>query len=135
MKKVNMKKILVIAMALLSVCAYAQKGGLDEGTLGEIRKGYEGTATDDYLHITLTDEDDVLDALGKLRAIYPNLMLLDYDNKRTRTMGTIETLKKVEQISPLELFEKFFQMQNNQSLSDEQKDVLNQEIEKVFTGV
>ena len=44
-----MKKLLIIAMALLSVSAYAQKGGLDEGTLGEIRKGYEGSATDKAL--------------------------------------------------------------------------------------
>ena len=48
------------------------------------RRTYEGTATDDYLHITLTDEQDVPDALAKLRLIYPNLMRLDYDNRRTR---------------------------------------------------
>ena len=39
---------------------------------------------DDYLHITLTDEQDVPDALARLRVIYPNLMRLDYDNLRTR---------------------------------------------------
>ena len=43
---------------------------------------YEGTATDDYLHITLTDEEDIPDAMNKLRVIYPNLMKLDYDNTR-----------------------------------------------------
>ena len=32
---------------------------------------YRGTAVDDYLHITLTDEEDILDAIGKLRSIYP----------------------------------------------------------------
>lgn len=108
------------------------KGSYEEVTL---KKNYEGTATDDYLHITLTDEDDVLDALGKLRAIYPNLMLLDYDNKRTRTMGSIETIKSVEEIRPLELFETFFEMQNNQSLTESQKDFLKSEIEKVWESV
>ena len=44
-----MKKILFIATALLSISAFAQKGGLDEATLSEIRKGYEGTATDKAL--------------------------------------------------------------------------------------
>ena len=44
-----MKKILIIATALLSISAFAQKGGLDEATLSEIRKGYEGTATDKAL--------------------------------------------------------------------------------------
>ena len=48
------------------------------------RRNYDGTAVDDYLHITLTDEQDVPDALARLRVIYPNLMRLDYDNLRTR---------------------------------------------------
>ena len=38
----------------------------------------------DYLQITLTDEEDVPGALQKLRTVYPNLMRLEYDNKRTR---------------------------------------------------
>ena len=44
-----MKKILFIATALLSISAFAQKGGLDEATLSEIRKGYEGTSADKAL--------------------------------------------------------------------------------------
>ena len=44
-----MKKILIIATALLSISAFAQKGGLDEATLSEIRKGYEGTSADKAL--------------------------------------------------------------------------------------
>ncbi len=105
------------------------KGSYEEVTL---RKNYEGTATDDYLHITLTDEEDQLDALGKLRAIYPNLMVLDYDNTRTRSMSAMETLTSVEKISPLELFQTFFKLQNNQDLNDLQKDLLTEEIENVW---
>ena len=55
-----------------------------KGTYEELtnRKNYEGTRVDDYLHITLTDEEDIVDAMGKLRVVYPNLMKLDYDNLR-----------------------------------------------------
>ena len=53
------------------------------------RRCYEGTAVDDYLYITLTDEQDVPDALARLRVIYPNLMQLDYDNQRTRQQQEI----------------------------------------------
>lgn len=50
------------------------------------RSFYEGTSwQEDYTHITLTDEEDIPDAIGKLRAIYHHLMKLDYDNKRTRS--------------------------------------------------
>ena len=54
------------------------------------RDFYMGTAVDDYLHITLTDEEDILDAIGKLRSIYPNVMKLDYDNQRTRSGQSVD---------------------------------------------
>jgi exonuclease SbcD len=81
---------------------------------------YEGTTTDDYLHITLTDENDIPDAIGKLRAIYPNIMKLDYDNERTRTMADITGAENVESKKPIDLFAEFFEKQNNQPLSDVQ---------------
>ena len=58
---------------------------------------YEGTATDDYLQVILTDEEDVPEAIGKLRVIYPNIMKLTYDNTRTRTHQMIDGAADVEQ--------------------------------------
>lgn len=84
------------------------------------RRRYEGTDTDDYLHITLTDEQDVPDALARLRVIYPNLMRLDYDNRRTRQDQEIRAPEHAEQITPLMHFAAFYELQNNQPLSDEQ---------------
>lgn len=57
-----------------------------KGTYEEVTalKFYQGSATDDYLHITLTDEEDILDAINRLRVIYPNIMKMDYDNTRTK---------------------------------------------------
>lgn len=84
------------------------------------RANYLGTRTDDYLHVTLTDEEDVPDAIGRLRAVYPNLMKLDYDNCRTRS-GAVLDAAPVQQQSPLELFEQFYEQQNGQPMSDEQR--------------
>lgn len=84
------------------------------------RETYLGTATDDYLHITLTDEEDIHDAIAKLRVIYPNLMKLDYDNRRTRAGIPLEADQKIETKTPLQLFCEFYEKQNNQPLSDEQ---------------
>ena len=51
-----------------------------------LRSFYEGTTwQEDYTHITLTDEEDIPDAIGKLRTVYHRLMKLDYDNRRTRS--------------------------------------------------
>ena len=84
------------------------------------RETYLGTATDDYLHITLTDEEDIHDAIAKLRVIYPNLMKLDYDNRRTRAGIPLEADHQIETKTPLQLFCEFYEKQNNQPLSDEQ---------------
>ena len=91
------------------------------GTYEELTRldSYRGTRVDDYLRITLTDEDDILDALGKLRSIYPNIMKLDYDNRRTREGGRLEAVKE-ERRSPLEMLEQLYEMQNNQPMSPEQ---------------
>ena len=99
------------------------RGRYDEITL---KSFYEKTSyTQDYMHITLTDEDDIPDAIMKLRTIYHNLMKLDYDNRRTRE--TVELLPEdaLEHQSPLELFGDFYRMQNNKELDDAQLAYLN----------
>ena len=95
-----------------------------EGTYEELtyRPNYEGTNTEDYLHITLTDEEDIPDAIGKLRLIYPNLMSLDYNNSRTRSAGVLSDPAEADRKSPLVLFEEFYKEQNGRFMSDEQKD-------------
>ena len=96
------------------------------------RRTYEGTATDDYLHITLTDEQDVPDALAKLRLIYPNLMRLDYDNRRTRENQQITAPERVENITPLQHLAAFYELQNNQPLTVEQAAFCQQLIEDIW---
>lgn len=94
------------------------------GTYEEVtfRGFYEGTGWQrDYVHITLTDEEDVPNAVGKLRVIYPNLMKLDYDNRRTRAGISLEGAEEVERRSPLELLEEFYEKQNGQPMGEEQR--------------
>lgn len=98
------------------------------------RKGfYDGTSyQEDYTHITLTDEEDVPDAVTKLRVIYRNLMKLDYDNTRTRHTAQISGEDAVENKSPLELFADFYSQQNGQTLTANQTEFLRQLIEKIW---
>ncbi len=92
---------------------------------------YASTATDDYLHIVLTDEDDVPEALGQLRVIYPNILKLSYDNTRTRENRQIDGAERIKQKTPLELFEELYELQNNQPMSDEQKQFARDLIESI----
>ena len=90
--------------------------------------------TQAYFHVTLTDEEDVPNALGNLRVIYPNLMKLDYDNSRTRTEAELVPGADAENISPLELFGEFYEKQNGRELSETQTDYLVEIIEKIWRG-
>lgn len=97
------------------------------------RSFYEGTSwQEDYTHITLTDEEDIPDAIGKLRAIYHHLMKLDYDNKRTRSSSEITADLAVEEKTPIQLFSDFYELQNNQPLSEDQATFLNGLIETIW---
>ena len=95
---------------------------------------YSAQTTDDYLHVILTDEEDVPEAVGRLRVIYPNLMKLSYDNTRTRTGQVIGGTESVQSKSPLQLFEELYELQNNRPMSDEQRSFALELIEGIREG-
>lgn len=96
------------------------------------RAFYSGTTyRDDYVRITLTDEEDIPDAIAKLRVIYRNLMRLDYDNLRTRSQQAIDAPDNLPQQSELELFARFYEIQNNSPLSEQQRSYLERVIDKL----
>lgn len=105
-----------------------------EGTYEDLtyRPNYEGTDTDDYIHITLTDEEDIPDAIGKLRLIYPNLMSLDYNNSRTRSAGMLSDLEELQNKSPLVLFEEFYEQQNGRPMSEQQENFVRKIMENIW---
>ena len=106
------------------------KGTYEELTL---KSFYENTTyQEDYIHITLTDEEDIPDVLTKLRVIYKNIMKLDYDNKRTRTMNEIDATESVKEKTPFEHFSAFYELQNGQPMSDEQAAFVSDMIEQLW---
>ena len=72
--------------------------------------------------------------IGKLRAVYPNLMKLDYDNRRTRSSARLDGAEEVERKSPLTLFGEFFEQQNGRPLSREQLAFSRDLIEQIWEG-
>ncbi len=99
-----------------------------------LKENYEGTNTEDYIHITLTDEEDIPDVMNRLRVIYPNIMKLDYDNKRTRSNQAAGKAEGVEKKSPLELFSEFYYDRNGQTMSEEQTAFMQNLIEEIWEG-
>ena len=82
----------------------------------------------------LTDEEDIPEAIGKLRVVYPNIMKLTYDNTRTRTHQMIDGASDVEQKTPLQLFGELYEQQNNQPMSEIQEGFLKDLIETIWEG-
>ena len=103
------------------------------GTYLEVtaRDFYKDTNRKDYVQVTLTDEEDVPDGMQKLRVIYPNLMKLEYDNRRTRESREVTGACEVEQRSELELFEEFYELQNNQPVSQKQREFVGKMIREI----
>ena len=106
------------------------RGSYDELTA---RSFYEHTTyRSDYLHLILTDEQDVFDAMSRLRTIYPYLMTLDYDNARTRAAGGMSVPAETERRTPLELFEALYKRQNHQPMSEVQREYIAQLMEQIM---
>ncbi|MBQ4600832.1 MAG: exonuclease SbcCD subunit D [Oscillospiraceae bacterium] len=106
------------------------------GSFGELtaKAAWENTATGDYLHLILTDEEDIPEAIGKLRVLYPNIMKLTYDNTRTRASRFIGGGEDVENRTPLELFGALYEEQNNQPMSEQQRRFVGELIEHIWEG-
>ncbi|MBQ4354722.1 MAG: exonuclease SbcCD subunit D [Clostridia bacterium] len=88
--------------------------------------------TEDYLRIVLTDDEDIPDVMAKLRTVYPNLLRLSYDNKRTREMRQIDTDRLTDPddgaLSPAAVFAELYELQHN----EEADDALMKEVMRLF---
>ncbi len=96
------------------------------------KKFYENISTDDYMRIILTDEEDIPDAAARLRIVYKNLMLMEYDNTRTNNNKYITGSVAENKASPMELFSELYKRQNNKEMTDAQKDYLGSLIKKIW---
>ena len=106
------------------------------GTYEEVmsKEFYRDLDTQDYVKIILTDEEDIPDGMQRLRNVYPRLMRLEYDNSRTRERRNVEGAAAVEHRQPLELFEEFYEMQNNQTMNAAQKEYIRCLLDKLQEG-
>ncbi len=98
------------------------------------RKNYENTDTDAYIHVTLTDDGDIHDAVGRLRTIYPNIMLLDYDNRRTRSAEEAGWDSSGEEKSEIDFFAELFELQNGRAMDEEERRMIAGVFEQIKEG-
>jgi exonuclease SbcD len=86
---------------------------------------------EDYIFVTLTDENPVQDAILVFRQTYPNTMKIEYDNSHTRSMEKIELSETVMEKPFSELAEEFYQMMYGTEMSKEEMEILMQAAKEV----
>lgn len=105
------------------------KGSLDELLSKDY---YSDIDTDSYINAIVTDDDYVMDAIGKLRSVYKNILKLEYDNKRTSVNSDISKVKyDLKKMSEIDLFKNFYYKQNNIELSDDKLKIINDVVSEV----
>ena len=83
--------------------------------------------SNDYISAVITDDDYVLDAIGKLRKVYKNILRVEYDNKRTNDSLEVvsDKLLDLNKVSEIDLFSDFYKLQNNIELDDNRRKIVN----------
>jgi exonuclease SbcD len=100
-----------------------------KGMFDEIMKK---ESTDDYLHIVLENEKPVYDAINKLRSKFPNVLSLDFPNLKTN--DDIKTSdKNIKDISPVELFESFYEEVKQTQIKKEEKEIVENIFNEILT--
>lgn len=107
----------------------ALRGSYDELT---DRRNYQTQNLEDYYYITLTDEEDIPQAMARLQTIYPNLLALDYDNRRTRGQLDAPLRREQEETNPMTLLDQFYEKRNGQPMTDRQRQLACRLMEEIW---
>ena len=98
------------------------KGSLDELLSEEF---YSKIDVNSYVNAVITDDDYVMDAIGKVRSVYKNVLKIEYDNKRNNVCEVNFKKENLKKLSEIDLFRNFYYKQNNIELSDEKLKIVN----------
>ena len=94
---------------------------------------YKNTNREDYIRAIITNEEQVYDAIGKIKKVYPNTLRLDIENSKSEfnqdiQISDLDNIKKKDEV---QLFNEFYQFQNNQELNEAQLSIVKQVVKEV----
>lgn len=78
------------------------------------------TEPEDFIYVTLTDEDTVNDAMSIFQQVYPNTVKIDYDNSHTRAIEQVDISGIAENKSFSELISDFYRLMYQCEMSEEE---------------
>ena len=108
-----------------------------EGPLEKLidRDTHKGENLNDYIFANLTDEGEVIDAISKLRAVFPNVMGLKMVNSREKNVDSKTSAgNNFRDKSESELFTDFYLSIKGKEMDQERIEVLNKVLEEIGRG-
>lgn len=108
-----------------------------EGPLDTLidRDTHSGDNLNDYVFVNLTDEGEVIDAISKLRAVFPNVIGLKMLNATVRDSDSRTSASGNFREKPMtELFSDFYLSIKGKSMDDERVEVFNKILEESKRG-
>ena len=125
-------RIFLSGVYTLPYAVFFRSSGCRQKLRGSFQELMEGT-NDNYVHIVLTDETDIPDAMGKLRMRYPYLIGMKYDREETFDVSGIEELGQEAEKDPAALFSAFFEQVFPSGMSEEQEQIIQDLVREIWT--
>lgn len=88
----------------------------------------------DYIGVTLTDSEELYNAIGVLRTFYPNVMQLTFERFEQKEEKHLQDVKSLQQKTPLELVENFLETVSDCEIKKEDQVIVEQWIEDIFSA-
>ena len=108
------------------------KGFLQELIRPEIVKA-AGTSTEDFIQATLTDREELIDPIGTLRSVYPNIMQIVREEK-SEVSEYVQESMVIRQKNPFVLFDEFYRMVREEEMSVQEQMIMKQIVKQVTGG-
>ena len=84
------------------------------------------SCTEDFIYVTLTDEDIIDDAMHIFQTVYPNTLKIDYDNSHTREISHVDLSEMGDRRSFAELIRDFYRQMYGCDISEEEMKIMLQ---------
>ncbi len=81
---------------------------------------------DDFIYVTLTDEDTINDAMGIIQQYYPNTIKIDYDNAHTREIEQVDITRIAEDKSFPDLINEFYHLIYGCDINEEEMKIMKE---------
>lgn len=106
------------------------KGRLRELIRPEVADA-EGVSPMDYIQATLTDREELIDPIGTLRSVYPNVMQILSQRYEEARGECCESRLQGGRRTPQEMFGDFYEMLTGEKLSERQQALVQEVLETV----